>query len=147
QPVIYAGNGVALGEAVAAFRDFVEHSGIPTVLTLRGLGNLPPAHPQLIGMLGMHGCRAANTAVQECDLLVCVGARFDDRATGKLAGFAPNARVIHLDADPAEIGKLRHADIPLYGDLPGSLRALSAARSNCKPWQQRCSDMRERFAA
>lgn len=142
RPVVYAGQGVVLGDAVAEFRAFIESARLPTVQTLRGQGNLPPDHPYLIGMLGMHGTRAANTAVQECDLLICVGARFDDRATGKLSEFAPNARVIHLDADPAEISKLRRADVPLYGDLRDSLRGLAAARSNCEDWHQRCQRMR-----
>ena len=142
RPVIYSGQGITLAEAVGPFRQFVEAAKLPTVTTLRGLGNLPPEHPYLIGMLGMHGTRAANMAVQNCDLLIVVGARFDDRATGKLAEFAPNARVIHLDADIAEISKLRQADIPLYGDLHETLCALSAARSHCAEWQRRCMQMK-----
>ena len=142
RPVIYSGQGITLAEAVEPFRQFVEAAKLPTVTTLRGLGNLPPEHPYLIGMLGMHGTRAANMAVQNCDLLIVVGARFDDRATGKLAEFAPNARVIHLDADIAEISKLRQADIPLYGDLHETLSALSAARSNCAEWHRRCMQMK-----
>jgi len=142
RPIVYSGQGVVLANAVAEFRAFVEAARLPTVQTLRGQGNLPPEHPYLIGMLGMHGSRAANTAVQECDLLICIGARFDDRATGKLAEFAPNARVVHLDADAAEISKLRRADVPLYGDLRESLRGLTDARSNCEDWQQRCQRMR-----
>lgn len=142
RPVIYSGQGITLAEAVGPFRQFVEAAKLPTVTTLRGLGNLPPEHPYLIGMLGMHGTRAANMAVQNCDLLIVVGARFDDRATGKLAEFAPNARVIHLDADIAEISKLRQADIPLHGDLHETLSALSAARSNCAEWHRRCMQMK-----
>lgn len=142
RPVIYSGQGITLAEAVEPFRQFVEAAKLPTVTTLRGLGNLPPEHPYLIGMLGMHGTRAANMAVQNCDLLIVVGARFDDRATGKLAEFAPNARVIHLDADIAEISKLRQADIPLYGDLHETLSALSAARSNCAEWHRRCMQLK-----
>ncbi|MEZ5456746.1 MAG: acetolactate synthase 2 catalytic subunit [Lysobacteraceae bacterium] len=142
RPVIYSGQGITLAEAVEPFRQFVDAAKLPTVTTLRGLGNLPPEHPYLIGMLGMHGTRAANMAVQNCDLLIVVGARFDDRATGKLAEFAPNARVIHLDADIAEISKLRQADIPLYGDLHETLSALSAARSNCAEWHRRCMQMK-----
>ena len=80
-------------------------------------------------MLGMHGTRAANIAIDECDLLICVGARFDDRATGKLDSFAPHARVIHIDGDPAEIGKLRRADVGLVGDLKGTLEALQVPRT------------------
>jgi acetolactate synthase-1/2/3 large subunit len=152
RPVVYAGGGVMHGEAVAAFRDFVDATRLPTVLTLRALGALPPGHPQLLGMLGMHGTRAANVAVQDSDLLLVVGARFDDRATGKLAEFAPNARVVHLDADAAEIGKLRHADIAVPGALPEALSVLAAG---CVPrhdaaieaWRARCQQQRQRHAA
>jgi acetolactate synthase I/II/III large subunit len=127
RPVIYAGGGVALGDAVDAFRAFVDATQIPTVLTLKGLGALPHAHPLNMGMLGMHGNRAANLAVHESDLLFVVGARFDDRATGKLAEFAPQARVVHLDVDACEIGKLRIADAPVQGDLSISLQRMMAA--------------------
>ncbi|MBB1086900.1 acetolactate synthase 2 catalytic subunit [Lysobacter sp. SG-8] len=125
RPVVYGGGGIALGNAVDVFRDFVNATRIPTVLTLRGLGALPPDNPLNLGMLGMHGTRAANLAVQECDLLIVVGARFDDRATGKLAEFAPNARVIHMDPDACEIGKLRHADAAVNGDMATALKALT----------------------
>ncbi len=127
KPIIYAGGGIALGEAVDAFRAFVEATQIPTVLTLKALGALPHAHPLNMGMLGMHGNRASNLAVHESDLLFVVGARFDDRATGKLAEFAPNARVVHLDIDACEIGKLRTADAPVQGDLNISLERMMAA--------------------
>ncbi|WP_028916912.1 acetolactate synthase 2 catalytic subunit [Pseudoxanthomonas sp. J35] len=153
KPVVYGGGGIALADAVDEFRQFVEASGIPTVLTLRGLGALPGNHPQFLGMLGMHGTRAANIAVQESDLLVVVGARFDDRATGKLAEFAPFARVIHLDADAYEISKLRTADIALPGDVRAGLRALAAAARSYSTnhaqndWRQRCAKNRERHAA
>lgn len=147
KPVIYAGGGIALADAVEAFRAFVDATRIPTVLTLRGLGALPANHPDYLGMLGMHGARAANMAVQECDLLIVVGARFDDRATGKLSEFAPFARVIHLDADAYEISKLRTADIAIPGDVAIALKALAAARSTCEDWRSRCLGNRERFAA
>ncbi|HEU4663051.1 MAG TPA: thiamine pyrophosphate-dependent enzyme, partial [Dokdonella sp.] len=98
---------------------------MPTVLTLKALGALPSGPPLNLGMLGMHGSRAANTAVQECDVLIVVGARFDDRATGKLAGFAPHARVVHMDVDTSEIGKLRRADAGVRGDLRRALAALT----------------------
>ncbi|CAD0349872.1 acetolactate synthase 2 catalytic subunit [Xanthomonas hortorum] len=147
RPVVYGGGGIALAGAVDAFRRFVEATGIPTALTLRGLGALPHAHPDYLGMLGMHGTRAANMAIQECDLLVVVGARFDDRATGKLSEFAPFARVIHLDADAYEISKLRTADIAVPGDVALSLKALSAARGNCQAWRTRCFANREKFGA
>ncbi len=127
KPIIYAGGGIALGDAVEAFRAFVDATQIPTVLTLKALGALPHSHPLNMGMLGMHGNRASNLAVHESDLLFVVGARFDDRATGKLAEFAPNARVVHLDIDACEIGKLRTADAPVQGDLSISLERMMTA--------------------
>lgn len=143
KPVIYGGGGIGLAGATEVFREFVEATQIPTVLTLRGLGALPGGHPNYLGMLGMHGTRAANMAVQESDLLIVVGARFDDRATGKLAEFAPFARVIHLDADAYEISKLRTANIAVPGDVAAGLRALVSARSTCdsiaqESWRKRC---------
>jgi acetolactate synthase-1/2/3 large subunit len=151
KPVIYAGGGIALGEAVEDFRAFVNATAIPTVLTLRGLGGLPAQHPHYLGMLGMHGTRAANMAVQESDLLVVVGARFDDRATGKLNEFAPFARVIHIDADAYEISKLRTADVAVPGNVGTALRALTVALPSPAPaqdpWRKRCAGHRERFAA
>ncbi|ALN56181.1 acetolactate synthase, large subunit, biosynthetic type [Lysobacter enzymogenes] len=127
KPLVYGGGGISLGDAVDSFRAFVEGSQIPAVLTLKGLGALPADHALNLGMLGMHGNRAANLSVQECDLLIVVGARFDDRATGKLAEFAPNARVVHMDLDACEIGKLRHADAGVRGCLRRSLDALTPA--------------------
>ncbi len=151
KPVIYGGGGIALGDAVEDFRTFVDTTAIPTVLTLRGLGALPAQHPHYLGMLGMHGTRAANMAVQESDLLVVVGARFDDRATGKLAEFAPFARVVHIDADAYEISKLRTADIAVPGNVGTALRALTAgaesAPASQQAWRKRCAANRERFAA
>lgn len=144
KPVIYGGGGIALAGAVDTFRAFVEATQIPTVLTLRGLGALPGGHPNYLGMLGMHGTRAANMAVQESDLLIVVGARFDDRATGKLTEFAPFARVIHLDADAYEISKLRTANIALPGDVEAGLRALAGARSACEDWRKRCRTLGEK---
>ncbi|WFC42448.1 acetolactate synthase 2 catalytic subunit [Pseudoxanthomonas sp. SE1] len=145
KPLIYGGGGIGIADAVDAFRQFVDATKIPTVLTLRGLGALPANHPHYLGMLGMHGTRAANMATQECDLLIVVGARFDDRATGKLAEFAPFARVLHVDADAYEIGKLRTADIAVPGDIAASLKALKAARSTCDEWRRHCLGNRERF--
>ncbi|MCF7223246.1 acetolactate synthase 2 catalytic subunit [Marilutibacter chinensis] len=160
RPVVYAGGGVALGNAVDVFRDFVNATRIPAVLTLKGLGALPPDNPLNLGMLGMHGTRAANLAVQECDLLIVVGARFDDRATGKLSEFAPHARVIHMDPDACEIGKLRHADAAINGDIVGALKALTlpcaahvhgrhavARRQWLETCQQRARDHAARYDA
>lgn len=147
RPLLYGGGGVVLGDAVAELRGLVEALQLPTVLTLKGLGALPDAHPLHLGMLGMHGSRAANLAVQECDVLLVAGARFDDRATGKLSEFAPGARVIHLDLDPAELNKLRRADVVLYGDLRTSLRALRDATVECAAWRETCLERKQRFAA
>jgi len=126
------------------------------VLTLKGLGALPTAHPLNLGMLGMHGSRAANLAVQEADLLIVVGARFDDRATGKLAEFAPHARVVHMDVDAAEIGKLRHADAGVRGDIATTLTKLTlpcAAHLHGrhgparKAWRAQCQQRARQWAA
>ena len=156
RPVVYGGGGIVLGEAVQAFRTFVDATQIPTVLTLKGLGALPTAHPLNLGMLGMHGSRAANLAVQEADLLIVVGARFDDRATGKLAEFAPHARVVHMDIDAAEIGKLRHADAGVRGDIATTLTKLTlpcAAHLHGrhgtarKAWRAQCQQRARQWAA
>ncbi|MGH8078263.1 MAG: acetolactate synthase 2 catalytic subunit, partial [Lysobacter sp.] len=147
KPLVYGGGGIVLGDAVAEFRAFVGAVQVPTVLTLRGLGALPAAHPLNLGMLGMHGTREANMAVQEADLLVVVGARFDDRATGKLAEFAPNAKIVHLDLDRAELNKLRRADAPVHGDLRSSLNALAAALPECSVWRTTCLERKQRHAA
>lgn len=140
RPVLYVGGGVRNAKAANDLRYFAETSGIPAGATLHGLGGLPCTHPLALGMLGMHGGRAANEAVQEADLLLVVGARFDDRATGKLNGFAPYAKVIHIDADPAEIGKLRKADAALCGNISGALKALTgiAVPTNIEPWTSTC---------
>ncbi len=117
KPVLYVGGGVGMAGAVDALRTFAKESGIPVVATLKGLGSPDSDDSCYLGMLGMHGTKAANLAVQQCDLLIAVGARFDDRVTGKLNAFAPHARVIHMDVDPAELNKLRRAHIALRGDL------------------------------
>ncbi|MDN8543797.1 acetolactate synthase 2 catalytic subunit [Erwinia sp. BC051422] len=117
KPVLYVGGGVGMAGAVEALRAFAHETGIPTVATLKGLGAPDPQDACYLGMLGMHGTKAANFAVQQCDLLIAVGARFDDRVTGKLDTFAPHASVIHMDIDPAELNKLRQAHVGLRGDL------------------------------
>ncbi|HTS10747.1 MAG TPA: acetolactate synthase 2 catalytic subunit [Candidatus Limnocylindrales bacterium] len=137
RPVIYAGGGIGMARALAEFNAFVDATRIPVVSTLKGLGAIPTKHELFLGMMGMHGMKASNHAVQGCDLLLCIGARFDDRATGKISGFAPSARVIHMDVDPAEVGKLRHADAPLIGDLRKSLAALSIP-VECDEWRHEC---------
>ena len=119
-----AGHGITLAGGNAEFAAFVERSGIPVAFTLLGLGCFPESHPLALGMMGMHGHRHVNAALERCDLLVNIGARFDDRATGRLDGFAPDARVVHVDIDPAEIGKNVHCDVPVVGDARQALREL-----------------------
>lgn len=125
KPVIYVGGGVGIAGAVTELRDFLAITGAPSVCTLKGLGAVTEQDPAFLGMLGMHGSKAANLAVQECDLLVAVGARFDDRVTGKLDTFAPNAAVIHIDIDPGELNKLRRAQVTLQGELSEVLPAIA----------------------
>ncbi len=127
KPLIMAGHGIILADAEDVFKRFVERTGIPVIFTLLGLGSLSEFHPQALGMMGMHGHRHVNRALEECDLLVNIGARFDDRATGRLDGFAPNAKVIHVDIDPAEIGKNVPADVPVVGDAREALTLLVSA--------------------
>src|SRR5580700_3444542 len=136
-PVVYAGGGIGMAGALAEFRKFIDATRIPVVATLKGLGAIPTTHDLALGMMGMHGTKAANHAVQSCDLLICVGARFDDRATGRLNAFAPHAKVIHMDVDPAEVSKLRRADVPLIGNLHQTLAAL-AYPLDIEPWRREC---------
>jgi len=136
RPLLYVGGGVVLGNAVEALRAFVERTCIPSVATLKGLGALPTDHPLTLGMLGMHGTKAANMAVHDCDVLIAIGARFDDRATGQLESFAPNAKIIHMDRDPAEVGKLRRPDVALVGELSKMLTSLRPAAPDMERWQE-----------
>lgn len=124
RPVIYAGGGVIISGASEELKHFAEKINAPVTMTLMGLGCFPETHELSMGMLGMHGTRAANYAVTESDLLIAIGARFDDRVTGKLSAFAPNAKIIHIDVDPAEIGKRKKADIPIVGDAKQVLQSL-----------------------
>lgn len=118
---------------------------MPATCTLKGLGAVEADYPYYLGMLGMHGTKAANFAVQECDLLIAVGARFDDRVTGKLNTFAPHASVIHMDIDPAEMNKLRQAHVALQGDLNALLPALQQPL-NINDWQLHCAQLRDEHA-
>jgi acetolactate synthase-1/2/3 large subunit len=127
KPVLYVGGGVIKANAAKELLQFAEVAGAPVVTTLMARGAFPDSHKQHLGMPGMHGTVAAVTALQKADLLITLGARFDDRVTGKLSTFAPNAKIIHADIDPAEIGKNRHADVALIGDLKNILRALTPA--------------------
>ncbi|MDF3309632.1 acetolactate synthase large subunit [Rhodococcus sp. T2V] len=126
-PVLYVGGGVIKADAAAELRELAELTGIPVVTTLMALGAFPDSHPLHYGMPGMHGTVAAVAALQRSDLLITLGARFDDRVTGHAASFAPHAQVIHADIDPAEIGKNREVDVPIVGDCRETLRALIAA--------------------
>ncbi|OOF34016.1 acetolactate synthase 2 catalytic subunit [Salinivibrio costicola] len=124
RPMVYLGGGVVLGKATQAVRDYLARSELPVVSTLKGLGTVAPHYPYYLGMLGMHGTKAANLAVQASDLLIVIGARFDDRVTGKLDTFAPHANVVHIDIDAAEINKLRRAQAPVCAPLNLVLPAL-----------------------
>jgi acetolactate synthase-1/2/3 large subunit len=127
RPVLYVGGGVLNAHAEQQLAEFAEAVQIPVVTTLMAKGAFPDSHPLCIGLPGMHGSKFANWAMNRTDLLVTIGARFDDRVTGKLEAFAPGARVVHMDIDPAEISKNRHADIPIVGELQQILPALTKA--------------------
>jgi len=127
KPVLYVGGGVIRGEASAELLELAELTGIPVVTTLMARGAFPDSHPQHMGMPGMHGTVSAVAALQKSDLLIALGTRFDDRVTGQLSSFAPDAKVIHADIDPAEIGKNRHADVPIVGDIKNVIVDLLAA--------------------
>jgi acetolactate synthase-1/2/3 large subunit len=126
RPLIYAGGGVIAGDASAALTGLAERMMIPVTTTLMGLGCIPGDHPLNLGMLGMHGTVSANYAVTECDLLIATGVRFDDRVTGKINAFAPHAQIIHIDIDPAEIGKNKEAHLPIVGDSNTVLQQVLA---------------------
>ncbi|EPD94526.1 MULTISPECIES: acetolactate synthase large subunit [Streptomyces] len=130
RPVLYVGGGVLKAGATAELKVLAELTGAPVTTTLMGLGAFPDSHPQHLGMPGMHGTVAAVTALQKADLIVALGARFDDRVTGKLDSFAPYAKVVHADIDPAEIGKNRAADVPIVGDAREVLADLVVALQN-----------------
>ncbi len=146
QPILYFGGGIGIARAETALRNFSARTRIPSVATLRGLGAIPTDTDTYLGMLGMHGTRGANVAIDNCDLLICVGARFDDRATGKLDTFAPNAKVIHLDGDPAEIGKLRRPEVALAGDLTTILDAFTASPADAQAWRDQCAAQKTLWA-
>ncbi len=133
RPLVYAGGGIIASNASGELRELVDLAALPTVCTLMGLGALPADHPQYISMPGMHGSYAANMAITESDLLIALGVRFDDRVTGKLAAFAPHAKIIHVDIDPAEIAKNRVPDVPIVGDVKRVLQKLTKVVAELKP--------------
>jgi acetolactate synthase-1/2/3 large subunit len=154
QPILYVGGGVIRSGASEELRRFVELTQIPVVTTLMARGALPDSHPLHLGMPGMHGSVPAVTGLQKADLLITIGARFDDRVTGQLSTFAPDARVIHADIDPAEISKNRKADVPIVGDAKSVLADLIEAVDNdmeaghggdYAEWRERVADWKEMF--
>src|SRR4051812_34442349 len=151
RPVVYAGGGVVSANASAELTELALSDRLPVTCTLMGLGAFPAPHAQWLGMLGMHGTRAANYAMDEADLIVAVGARFDDRITGKLSEFAPRAKFIHIDVDPAEISKNVPAHIPIVGDakkilpkLTREYRALETETTRLDGWWQRIKGWQEK---
>jgi acetolactate synthase-1/2/3 large subunit len=151
RPVVYGGGGIINANAAKEFREFCVSDVFPVTCTLMGLGAFPADDVQWLGMLGMHGTRTANYAMDEADLIVAIGARFDDRVTGKLGEFAPRAKFIHIDIDPAEISKNVPAHIPIVGDakrilpkLTVEYRALGADRSRLDAWWQRIKGWQEK---
>jgi acetolactate synthase I/II/III large subunit len=154
RPVIYAGGGILTSGASRELRDLAELTGIPAVTTLMGRGALPDEHPLCLGMPGMHGNYTAVTSMQQSDLLITLGARFDDRVTGKVSTFAPDAKVIHVDIDPAELGKVRHADVPIVGDvrtvIEELIKAVKAERAkndprDIAPWLAQIREWQDRY--
>ncbi len=153
KPVLYVGGGTINGDACDELRELAEIGGLPVITTLMGKGAFPETHPLFFGWPGMHGTKWSNIAMNTCDVLVSIGARFDDRVTGKLTAFAPGATVIHLDIDPAEISKLRNADIPVVGPLKKAVaelaKAVGAQRDAGIPapeaWVEKIEGLREQF--
>jgi acetolactate synthase-1/2/3 large subunit len=152
RPVFYVGGGSIRAKAQKELRTFVEAVGAPVITTLTARGVFPDSHDQNLGMPGMHGTVPAVLALQESDLLIVLGARFDDRVTGKVSEFAPDAKVIHIDIDPAEIGKIRAADVPVVGDVRDVLidlipewKAVAKTAKSLKPWWERLNKLRTDF--
>jgi acetolactate synthase I/II/III large subunit len=154
RPCLYLGGGIRSGNAFAEVFEFCELVGAPVVTTLHGKGAFPETHPQCLRMFGMHGSRFANYTIQNSDLIIALGARFDDRVTGKLSTFAPEAKIIHLEVDPAEISKLVTATVPLVGDLKTLLPRLTAVvkktfaergRPDLAPWWKRVHEWKEKY--
>src|SRR4051794_30023165 len=147
RPIVYAGGGVLNANACGELLQLVDAAQLPAVVTLMGKGCLPNSHPLNYGAPGMHGSKYANWALNKADLVIAVGARFDDRVTGKVSAFAPGAKVIHFDIDAAEVGKIRHAEIPVVGPLKIALAQLTAEVGTPahEPWIRRLEDWRQQF--
>ncbi len=147
KPVVYAGGGVIISGAQKELKEFVEKTGIPITMTLLGLGGFPTEHPLSLDMLGMHGTKYANIAMTETDLIIAIGARFDDRVTGKLDEFAPNAKVIHIDIDPSSISKSVPVDVPIVGDVKAVLKQLNKLVKKCdiKDWVNYVTELKRKY--
>ncbi|WP_392553034.1 acetolactate synthase 2 catalytic subunit [Orbus wheelerorum] len=146
KPMLYIGGGVIMADAVNELRDFVCNTGIPSVATLKGLGALDIRDPFYLGMVGMHGFKSANLAVQDCDLLIAIGVRFDDRVTGNLNEFARHANVIHIDIDLAELGKLKHAHLGIQADAKMVIPMLNNV-IDISDWQQFVLTLKAQYPA
>ncbi|QJC35674.1 acetolactate synthase 2 catalytic subunit [Enterobacteriaceae endosymbiont of Donacia sparganii] len=144
-PILYIGGGVNIGNAVNTLRKFVKNSKLPTVVTLKGLGTIDNKNPYYLGMLGMHGNKAANYTVQKCDLLIAIGARFDDRVTGNIKKFAPYASIIHMDIDPAEINKICKVNVELLGNLNFLIPLLEIPKNILK-WQYYIKKIKKKYS-
>ncbi|PKF61255.1 acetolactate synthase 2 catalytic subunit [Psychromonas sp. psych-6C06] len=145
KPLIYVGGGVGMAKAVPVLRQFIKKTKIPSVCTLKGIGAIEHSSTYFMGMVGMHGSKASNLAIQECDLLLAIGARFDDRVTGKLDEFAQNAKVIHLDIDAAEVDKLRAVELAMNEDIKQILPLLEI-ETKISEWQKQILKMKVDFA-
>ncbi|NJD25367.1 MAG: acetolactate synthase large subunit [Betaproteobacteria bacterium] len=147
RPLLYLGGGVIHSGAAAAAVDLAEKANLPTVMTLMALGAMPVDHPLSLGMLGMHGARYCNLALDECDLLIALGARFDDRATGKVAAFCPQAKIVHIDIDPAELDKIKTAHVGITADVGEALARLLplVARNPRSAWVERIDQLKREF--
>src|SRR6516165_4032739 len=154
RPVLYVGGGILKSRAATALRELAELTGFPVVTTLMARGAFPDDHELCLGMPGMHGNYTAVTSMQKADLLIALGSRFDDRVTGKVGSFAPDAKVIHVDVDPAQLGKVRRPDVPIVGDcrlvIEELVQAVRASRSkhewpSLEPWHERLREWQQRY--
>jgi acetolactate synthase-1/2/3 large subunit len=151
QPVLYVGGGVLKSKATKELLEFVELTSIPAVTTLMARGAIPDSHPLCLGMPGMHGNYTAVTSMQKTDLLISLGARFDDRVTGKVSAFAPNAKIIHADIDPAELGKVKKPDVALLGELKSTLKELikgyreNGIQLHIENWHAQLNEWRQKY--
>ena len=148
RPMLYLGGGIVHSDASPLAVELAEKASLPTVMTLMALGTMPVDHPLSLGMLGMHGARCTNMLLEECDLLIAVGARFDDRATGKVAAFCPQAKIVHIDIDPAELDKIKTAHVGIRGDAQRVLELLlprirTTLRSD---WLSRVADLKDGYS-